>query len=310
MKQAILNLLDHRVPGSVVRLLLGRLLRHKAKVAGFTNPLHLPYVVVNRSGSNYLAPGDSYLARRSPASEVVSFDGGAYEPEVSYLMKALIKPDHIVLDIGANVGLHTVAMARLASRGHVYAFEPVAEMAERNSVNCSLNAIENVTIVRCGLGEENGELEMNVNVGGDGLEGTSSFLETSHVVNRPTDFTVRHVPVRRLDDVLASFDLEGRRIGFIKIDTEGFEPFVLAGGMDAIRRHRPAMVIEAHSTRLQRFGKSFGWYQETFPDHHVLMVLASTPANPYLRIEPLTEEPPEVCVNLLLLPRTATHIPS
>ena len=70
------------------------------------------------------------------------------------------------------------------------------------------------------------------------------------------------------------------------------------------------MIIEAHSTRLAKVGLSFQWYLETFPDYHALIVYSITPANPYLRLEPLGDEPPEIAVNLLLLPRTTSWEPT
>ncbi|MBX9634950.1 MAG: FkbM family methyltransferase [Magnetospirillum sp.] len=308
LKQFLLAQLDRPLTGGICRRLFGQIFRHRAAVAGLTNPFHVSHMVIERDGARYLADADSYLALRSPAKDQVAFADGSYEPELSYLMQTLIQPDDIVLDIGANIGLHTVAFARLAHRGHVFAFEPVAEMAERNSRNCSLNRLDNVTIVHCGLGEADSQLEMNVVVSGDGMEGTSSFLDTVHVKTHPERYCTRKVPVRRLDDVLAELEPKGR-VGFIKIDTEGFEPLVLAGAMETIRRDRPALIVEAHSTRLARLGKSFNWYLETFPEYHAFVVPAATPANPYMRLIPLDGEPPEIAVNLLLLPRTRSWTP-
>lgn len=308
LKQTLLSLLDHPMIGGIARH-LGRPFHRKAKLAGLTNPFHTPQLVVDRDGARYVADAHSYLALRSPTKEIVAFPhGAAYEPEISYLIRTLIREDDVVLDIGANVGLHTVAFARRAHRGRVLAFEPVEEMAERNSINCALNGLGNVTILRCGLGAENGTLEMNVNVAGAAVEGTSSFLETVHVQAHPERYQKRTLPIRRLDDVVAEQVTEGR-IGFIKIDTEGFEPLILQGGMETIRRHRPALIVEAHSTRLAKLGLTMGWYGATFPDHHVLVVHAVTPANPYLRLTPLTGDEPEIAVNLLLLPRTPQIVP-
>ena len=118
----------------------------------------------------------------------------------------------------------------------------------------------------------------------------------------PENYQPRKIMVRRLDDVMAELEPAGN-ISFIKIDTEGFEPMVLKGAMKTIRKHRPVMVVEAHSTRLAKVGLSFQWYLETFPDYHVLIAYPATPANPYFRLQPLTEEPPKIAVNLLLLPR-------
>ncbi len=301
MKNLILSLLDHPFWGSLIGR-LGGFLRHRPTVLGLTNPLFVSHYFIERDGARYLTAADTYLANESSRDQIVRFDPGTFEPEIAYLIQSLVKPADTVIDVGANVGVHTVAFARAAREGHVYAFEPVAEMAERASLNCALNRLDNVTLFNCALGEKTGEVEINVNVAGGGMEGTSSILKTVHVERRPENYQSRKIPVRRLDDVLAE-EKPNSRVSFIKIDTEGFEPMVLKGAMETIRNHRPAMIVEAHTTRLAQIGLSFQWYRETFPDYHVLIAYSSTPANPYFKLQPLTTEPPEIAVNLVLLPR-------
>ncbi|OAN49229.1 hypothetical protein A6A04_03700 [Paramagnetospirillum marisnigri] len=300
-------MLEHPVIGRLASL-AGRFSRYRLRLAGFTNPFYVSHHVVDREGARYVAPAGSYLALRSPSREIVTFADGRIESEVSWLLAGLVRPGDTVLDIGANVGLHTVAMAKAVPQGKVFAFEPVPAMAERLSANCALNGLDNVVLVRCGLGAENAELEMHVNRGGAGMEGTSSFLGTDHMERHPENYAVERLPVRRLDELMITLDPPSR-ISFIKMDTEGFEPLIIDGARETFARHRPAMLVEAHSTRLRKLGRSFMWYVETFPDYHVFMVPAPTPANPFLQLVPLTEEPGEVCHNLLLLPRIASTIP-
>lgn len=309
IKSLILSALDNRWIGGAVSC-LGSVVRHRPHVLGFKNPLFVSHYVVHRGRDRYIAPNDSFIARGAGKDGLVRFPAGVYEPEISYLVEGLIHPSDTVLDIGANAGLHTVSFARLAGpEGRVYAFEPVTEMAERCSLNCALSRRTNVTILNCALGDDNRELTMNVNVAGHGMEGTSSFLRTVHVEARPRHYTTRTVPVRRLDDLVAGGVIQGR-IGFIKIDTEGFEPMILRGSLKTIHDHRPAMIVEAHSRRLRDAGLTFAWYRETFPEYHAVIVYGTSPANPFLRLEPLGDEPPEIAVNLLLLPRTATMRPA
>ena len=307
VKRHLLNWLNHPIAGRLAGL-AGAPTRSRAKLGGLSNPFFVSDYLVENGDITYHAPADSYLNRKSRRSARVRFSSGAFEPEVQYLMRRIVKPTDIVLDIGANVGAHTVLLATLAHRGHVYAFEPVAEMAERNSLNCALNGLDNVTIVRCGLGAANGVLDMNVNVAGSGFEGTSSFLASAHVVDQPGNYISRQLPVRRLDDLVPELGIAGR-IGFIKMDTEGFEPLIIDGARQILAAHRPAMIVEAHTTRLAKLGRRFAWYRETFPDYHILLSPEPTPANPFLQLIPLTTEPPEICVNLVLLPRVRSVSP-
>lgn len=301
LKQTILDILEHPVAGFPARL-LGRLTWRRSHLLGMINPFHVPAIVVDRDGNPLMAQPGTYLFMNSGRESAIRFSPDQYEPEISYLIKYLIRDDHIVLDIGANVGLHTVAFARAASQGHVYSFEPVVEMADRLSANVALNGLENVTLVPCGLGAADDAAEMSVNTGGDGLEGTSTIAGSVHLDREPDNYERRTVPVRRLDGLIASLDIKGS-IGFIKIDTEGFETWVIEGGMETIRKHRPSMIIEAHSRRLEAAGKSFQWYLDSFPDYHILIIYPVNRVNPFLRLVPLEGEQPEIAVNLLLLPR-------
>lgn len=302
MKTLILSLFDRPLIGRLLAW-LGRPLAGRPKLLGLTNPLYRRYLVVAREGALYAAPRDSYLVNDSPADAIVRFRGEIYEPEIALLIERLVKPGNVAIDVGANVGLHTVAMAAKVGDGHVLAFEPVPDMLERNSINCALNGVDNVTLIPAALGEETGSATIMANISGGGMEGTSSMMDSVHVKRHPENYQELTIPVRRLDDVIKERDLK-RRIGFIKIDTEGFEPAVLRGAMETIKRDKPAMIVEAHSTRLKAFGLGFSWYTETFPDYHVLIVHSTPPGNPYLSLEPLGDEPPEIAVNLLLLPKT------
>lgn len=302
MKTALLNLIERPVIGAPVRW-LGALTRRRPRVLGLTNPFFLPTRIVNHDRFALFAETGSYLAENAPVDQVLRLDPAAFEPEIGWLIDRLVGEDDVVLDIGANVGAHATRFARLAGKGHVFAFEPVAEMAERLSRNVAFNRLDNVTLLPFALGAEDATLDMQVNVAGTGMEGTSSFVGSRHVSDNPSHYEARSLQVKRLDDVIETLGVDGR-IGFVKIDTEGFETQVIDGGLKTLREHNPVMIVEAHSTRLAEAGRSFMWYCETLPDHHVFIVSAITRANPYLRIEPLEAEPPEIAVNLLLLPKT------
>lgn len=301
MKKLILTLCDHPIVGKLLGY-IGRATHRRQFLFGLRNPFYLSTFVIEREGTHFITTADSYLFLSSPPEARMTFDGSAYEADISFLMRKLVKPEDVVLDIGANVGLHTVFLAGLVDDGRVIAFEPVSGMAEKLSANCAFNRTNNVTLVDCALGEEAGEAEIQVNLGDPGMEGTNSMIASVHVSKRPEHYEKRTIQVRRLDDIAAELGIEDR-VDFIKIDTEGFEPMVIKGGGELIRKTRPAMLVEAHSKRLQDVGLSFGWYRETFPDYHIFTIHPVTPANPYLHLEPLGDEPPEIAVNLLLLPK-------
>lgn len=301
MKKIILSICDHPVLGKLLGV-IGRTLHKRTHLMGLRNPFYLSTFVIEREDSHYITNADSYLFLSSPEGARMKFDGSAYEEEVSFLMRKLVRPGDAVLDIGANVGLHTVFLSKLVDVGRVIAFEPVSEMADRLSANCAFNRVDNVTLVRAALGEETGEATIQANLGDPGMEGTNSMIASVHVANRPDRYEERTIPVKRLDDIAGELGIS-ERIDFVKIDTEGFEPMVIRGALETLRKTRPAMLIEAHSNRLKEVGLTFGWYTETFPDYHIYIIHPVTPANPYLHLQPLDGEPPEIAVNLLLLPK-------
>jgi FkbM family methyltransferase len=302
LKSLLWHVIANTRAGASFRL-TAPLLENRPTVFGLKNPMYMKHSATEQHGSLYVTEANNYIAVGSGRGYRVRYDPNHFEEEISYLMKHLVRREDIVLDIGANIGFHTVLMAKAASDGHVFAFEPIDEMAEQNSANCAINRLQNVTLVRCALGNENTELDMNVNVGGTGLQGTSSFIEhNSNVSAHPDQYVQRPIKVRRLDDIVGKLSLPGP-ISFIKIDTEGFDTQVLEGGIETINKHKPVMIVEAHTDRLAQAGKSWQWYLDEFPDYHIFISHSVTNAKPFLHLEPLTADQPRISVNLLMVPR-------
>jgi FkbM family methyltransferase len=145
-----------------------------------------------------------------------------YETEVSTAIFALVRPGMIVLDIGANIGLHTLHLARrVGSCGQVLAFEPNTIAREELLKNIYMNHIKNVKVLEIALWERDGEEVFYFPE--DGMEAMGGL-------QRNSQFKVAYeskVQTARLDTILTQ--LEVRRIDFIKIDVEGAELRVLRG---------------------------------------------------------------------------------
>ncbi|MFV0316217.1 MAG: FkbM family methyltransferase [Microthrixaceae bacterium] len=152
----------------------------------------------------------------------------------------MMDDDAVVLDIGANIGIMTVHMARKVRRGHVHSFEPVPEnfaVLERVVAHYGLT---NVSCHRMALGDAEGTLEMVMP-----SHGKLRKQGLSHVVRgdegEREEGTRYSVPQHRLDDLdlLAGVEVRG-----IKIDVENHEQFVFAGGRRLIQRCRPVVYTE------------------------------------------------------------------
>ncbi len=155
---------------------------------------------------------------------------GEYCPDEWTALRQLIKPGMNVIEVGANMGTHSVDMARACAPGTFYAFEPQPRLFQIMAGNLALNGIDNALAYPDGCGEAEGEAvlpridyDRNGNFGGVSLEEEGDGIR---------------IRVRTID----SLGLD--QCGLIKIDVEGFEPRVLRGAADTIRRCRPALYVE------------------------------------------------------------------
>lgn len=143
----------------------------------------------------------------------------------------VLKPGMTAIDAGANIGCHTVFMAQaVGEAGAVLAFEPQRQVFQMLCANVALNGLGNVHTWQAALGPEAGSIvvpsvryDRQGNFGGVALG--------SHARGEK-------VPVMTLDA------LPLRSCHFIKIDVEGMEREVLAGGGKMIGRFRPLLYVE------------------------------------------------------------------
>lgn len=161
---------------------------------------------------------------------------GAYESGLLALMAraaARAGPGAVFLDVGANVGQHSLFMAAHTTR--IHAFEPWPAARDRLRELMAANGVESVTVHPFALGEAEQELPFYAPASAN--LGTGSFCPG---VNHNS--AAGSLRVRRGDDVVAELGLT--RLDIIKIDTEGFEARVLAGLRDSLERFGPVVVVE------------------------------------------------------------------
>lgn len=159
---------------------------------------------------------------------------GAYAREELRLLDDILRTleDPVVLDVGANVGHHTLYAAMRAKQ--VIGFEPFPEVAEKLETKIRENQLANVLLLPCGLGEKN-QTAVFVKPSGHNT-GTGSFA-------RPAEGgETLMLPIRIGDELLAEQRIHD--IHLVKIDVEGFEPFVLRGLAKTMARCRPVVFFE------------------------------------------------------------------
>mgnify|MGYP006154831181 FL=1 len=173
---------------------------------------------------------------------MVYFEGG-YELDELELMRTLMqgRPEPIALDIGANVGHHTLYLASFCHQ--VHAFEPYDAVGRCIDEKIARNQLQHITVHRVGLGETDQELEYFAPQGHN--IGTGSFVPGHEASNNVLMGRLRLV---HADPYLDALHLP--RIDLIKIDVEGFEMSVIRGLTNTLQRHRPVIVMElADATR-------------------------------------------------------------
>lgn len=169
-----------------------------------------------------------------------------YEPEVREQIKAALRPGQVCLDVGANVGWHTLLMASLVGPGgRVFAFEPNASTRERLTKVIANNGFSQVVIREEALSDQVGFGWFQAPRAGTLWDGTGHLA-----MQEETDCW--HLPCATVDSVVRSSGLD--RLDLIKIDVEGWELRVLRGSVHSIERFRPRIIFEFDPHYMTRCG--------------------------------------------------------
>jgi len=158
-----------------------------------------------------------------------------YEPYVTDLIGAIVRPGDYVVDAGANVGYHALNMATIVGeQGKVFAFEPLPANCELINLSIKANNLTNLELFPDAAGNAEGKIEILVE--GD---------QTNARINSNPDYdsqTAKRFPVRvvRIDDCLSDIP----RLRFVKIDVEGQETAVLQGARQTLARWQPNIQVE------------------------------------------------------------------
>ena len=195
---------------------------------------------------------------------------GAYEKEYLPLFRDIVKhvPTPVFIDVGANVGHHSMFMSLHCSA--VHAFEPNPSVRTRLERQIAANAIDNIFVHGVGLGDNEEELPFYAPRGPN--QGTGSFIRGHNPNNNEEYGTLRVV---NGDEYISRLNLDN--IDLIKIDVEGFEKNALKGLRNTIIRYKPNIVVEFSPTTKNTFS-DLNEFLALFPvDYRIKGIMCNRP---------------------------------
>ena len=185
-------------------------------------------------------PLDGYAIRFFPTAQSAA---AWYEPRMflreAQLIRRLVVPDAVCVDVGANIGLAAIPMAQAAGpNGKILAIEPDPRIAAFLAANLALNRLEWAEVRNCAVGEQEGAIEFS-RCRADDMSHVALAIDRERV----------QVSVHPLDRIAEGLEA----IHLIKIDVEGYEREVIRGGRAALGR-TALVYVEASRKNCARYG--------------------------------------------------------
>lgn len=192
---------------------------------------------------------------------------GKHEKEFSYFI-TLLDDQGVILDIGANIGIMTVILAKKLNKATIYSFEPIPDNQRAFERVIRFYKLSNVKLFKTALGDQIGELKMILPVIQNAkMQGLCHVIEADDEKGE-----VYSVPVMSLDEMEEIKSVS--RITAIKIDVENFEYFVFKGGREILLKHRPIIYSELLNTERRNicinYLKGLGYNMKVFVDNRLI----------------------------------------
>ena len=180
----------------------------------------------------------SYYENDEYIGKSLSEYGEWSEAEV-ILIKQLVKDNENIIEIGSNIGTHTIPLAKhLINGGLIYAIEPQSQNYKLLSVNIKDNKLKNVKILKLAISSEKGEAYINIfneklkNNYGNSRIFKKSFQNSESVI------------VKTLDQLFYDDNTEKKPIKCIKCDAQGQELNIILGAKKIIDTYKPFLYLE------------------------------------------------------------------
>lgn len=231
-----MNLLKKIIKSNQFTYKIGRLFLNN-RIPFFTLQFfNIPFnfTLVNRSKIKLYAKGQIAL----------TIFNNQFENKETEIFQKIVQREMVVVDAGANIGLYSLIASKLVGEnGRIFSFEPSKETFERFSNNIRLNKISNIIPLNIGLGDKTDE--KLVLLQDDGLGDATRYLlpknkSPNNVYDEVIKSNVEEITIDTLDNCLSKYNVH--TVDFLKIDTEGFEFYILKGASN-ILNSSPNIVI-------------------------------------------------------------------
>ncbi len=139
---------------------------------------------------------------------------------------------NVVFDVGANSGQYATELRMAAYRGRIVSFEPLSGPFSLLQSESSKDPLWDCR--QCALGDADGTISINVAGNAGASSSVLPMLKSHQEAFPPANYVgTEEVPIHRLDSIAADF-LRPGDVNFLKIDVQGFERQVVAGGMSTV----------------------------------------------------------------------------
>ncbi len=190
--------------------------------------------------------GFNFFVFSNLKDRILELEKNAYweSVETNFVLDNL-SSESVFVDVGANIGYFSLAVASQHDRAKIYAIEPVNSTYEMLCRNLKFNQYEERIIpLNVALGDHQGFVEM--------IDDRGPKNHISSNLSASQKRSQQKVKLTTLDDLIE--DLNLKQIDLIKVDIEGYESYFIEGAKQTLSQ-LPLLLIEIQQKRSQVFGK-------------------------------------------------------
>jgi len=180
----------------------------------------------------------SYYLNDQYIGKSLSEYGEWSEAEVG-LLKQLLPNNENIIEIGSNIGTHTIPLAKQVLKGGlVYAIEPQHQNHKLLLDNIKDNKLKNVKVLKIAISSKEGEAYMNT---------FNENITSNYGDSKIFSFNFKNaqsVPVKTLDQLFYNDFKDEKSIKLIKCDAQGQELNIILGSKKIINKYKPYLYLE------------------------------------------------------------------